>query len=127
LVGRARHDRATVGPHLLGEARFPNLALHHPERRVDVVARQIPATLQLRVEAPQHGGRSLDLGVALALDEDFVATGDDADRQLLLDPRDIDMVLAEQRCAGGVVVEPDAMARALEVGERCYGCQANIS
>jgi hypothetical protein len=37
------------------------------------------------------------------------------------------MVLAEQRCAGGVVVEPDAMARALEVGERCYGCQANIS
>jgi hypothetical protein len=36
-------------------------------------------------------------------------------------------MLAEKGGAGGIVVEPDPMARALEVGERGYGGQANVS
>ena len=82
------------------------------------------AALELGVEILQHRRRDAHVALALALDEHLVAAGDDAHRQLLLDPGEVEVVLAEQDGAGGVVVEVHPAARAPEIGERCERAQA---
>jgi hypothetical protein len=74
------------------------------------VVADLAAALELAVELLQHGRRGADLVVAVAPDQDLVPAGDDADRKLLLDSGEVQVVLPEQQRAGSVVVEPELAA-----------------
>ena len=126
LVRRARQDQLALGAHRTLVATQSALAAfhHHAQARVDLLAPDQAAALELCVEILQHRRRDTHVALALALDEYLVAAGDDAHRQLLLDPGEIEMVLAEQDGAGGIVVEVHSAARAPKIGERCERAQA---
>ena len=129
-MGERGRDQLALGPDGGGLAEHAvalGAVQQHAQRGVDLVATHRAAALELAVEILEHGRRHLDLALALTLDEHLVAAGDDAHRQLLLDPGEIEVVLAEQDGAGGIVVEVHPVARAPEVGQRCERGQAGSS
>jgi hypothetical protein len=109
---------------VLGAIAGAELAAAHAERGIHLVATDHETAAELAVQVFENGGRRLDVGVAVALDEHLVATADDRHRQLLFDPGEVDVVLAEQRRTSGVVVETNASAGAAQVVERAQGLQA---
>ena len=72
------------------------------------------------LEGIEHevGGETAVFGYVPETQPLLVAAGDDADRQLLLDASQVQVVLSEKHRAGGIVVEVQAMAGASKVGQR---------